>query len=158
VMIAIALACEPLLLIADEPTTALDVTIQAQILQLLKSLGEKRGLATLLISHDLGIVSEMAHRVMVMYAGQVVESAPADSLLSRPRHPYTRGLLASLPRVDRRLESLVGIEGRVPAPGECLTGCRFRERCPKRRPACSQDQSLRSIASSHLVRCDLVEG
>ena len=129
VMVAIALACEPTLLIADEPTTALDVTIQAQILELLAQLRERRGMAVLLITHDLGVAAEVADRVVVMYAGQVAETGTAAEVFGAPGHPYTEGLLASVPRVDRLGERLRPIPGVVPAPTEWPSGCRFADRC-----------------------------
>ena len=129
VMIAMALACEPALLIADEPTTALDVTIQAQILELLAALKESRGMAVLLITHDLGVVAEVADRVVVMYAGQVAETGTAREVFGAPAHPYTEGLLASLPRVDRPGERLRPIPGVVPSPTDWPKGCRFADRC-----------------------------
>lgn len=130
VMIAMALACEPDLLIADEPTTALDVTIQAQILDLLAGLRERRGMAILLITHDLGVVAEVCDRVLVMYAGQVVEAGTVEAIFHAPRHPYTQGLLASLPRLETRGERLRPIEGTVPSPLAWPAGCRFHARCP----------------------------
>ena len=129
VMIAMALACEPALLVADEPTTALDVTIQAQILELLAELREKRGTAVLLITHDLGVVAEVADQVVVMYAGQVAETGSAREVFGSPKHPYTEGLLASIPRVGRD-ERLRPIPGAVLAPTEWPSACRFAERCP----------------------------
>jgi oligopeptide/dipeptide ABC transporter ATP-binding protein len=129
VMIAMSLACEPDLLIADEPTTALDVTIQAQILDLLAELRTRRGMAMLLITHDLGVVAEVCDRVLVMYAGQVVESGTVEEIFDAPRHPYTRGLLASLPRLEDRGRRLRPIEGTVPSPLAWPGGCRFRARC-----------------------------
>ena len=137
-MIAMALAGEPELLIADEPTTALDVTVQADALRLLRRLQAERGLALLLITHDLGVVAEMAHEVAVMYAGRVVESAPVGDLFAKPRHPYTRGLLASLPRLDRE-ERPTPIDGVVPAATAWPRGCRFRERCREAFDACHDD-------------------
>jgi oligopeptide/dipeptide ABC transporter ATP-binding protein len=131
VMIAMALAGEPALLIADEPTTALDVTIQAQILGLLAELRTRRRMAILLITHDLGVVAEVCDRVLVMYAGQVVESGTVDDIFLRPRHPYTRGLLDSLPRLEDRGRRLRPIEGTVPSPVNWPNGCRFRARCPQ---------------------------
>jgi len=130
VMIAMALSCEPDLLIADEPTTALDVTIQAQILDLLADLRTRRGMAMLLITHDLGVVAEVCDRVIVMYAGQVVETGSVEDIFHRPRHPYTRGLLASLPRLEDPGRRLQPIEGAVPSPVNWPTACRFRARCP----------------------------
>ncbi len=130
VMIAIALACRPKLLIADEPTTALDVTIQAQILDLLRGIQDELQMSIILVTHDLGVVAEMADTVAVMYCGRVVEEATAHDLFHSPRHPYTEGLLRSLPRVDRDLEDLTPIEGWVPSPFELPEGCRFEPRCP----------------------------
>jgi peptide/nickel transport system ATP-binding protein len=130
VMIAMALACEPELLIADEPTTALDVTIQAQILDLLGDLRQRLGMAIVLITHDLGIVAETCDRVVVMYAGQVVEQGPVQDIFTDPRHPYTQGLLEAIPRIDRRVERLAVIPGTVPSPTHWPIGCRFHTRCP----------------------------
>ena len=130
VMIAMPLACEPALLVADEPTTALDVTIQAQILELLAALRERHRMAVLLITHDLGVVAEVAHRVVVMYAGQVAETGTTREVFGAPAHPYTEGLLASLPRVDRLGGRLRPIPGVVPTPTAWPEGCRFAERCP----------------------------
>jgi oligopeptide/dipeptide ABC transporter ATP-binding protein len=154
VMIAMALASEPKLLVADEPTTALDVTIQAQILELLKDLQQRLGMAILLITHNLGIVAEVADRVAVMYAGQVVEQAPADLLLGRPLHPYTRALLASVPRLNRPQQALTGIPGTVPALAELPSGCRFAPRCDVARPECSKRvPDLLAVDSFRAVRC-----
>ena len=129
VMIAMALACRPSLLIADEPTTALDVSIQAEILQLLRDLQSENGMSMLLITHDLGVVAEVAHEVYVMYAGRIVEHAPADELLRTPLHPYTRGLLNCMPRLSRRAARLADIPGAVPDPRHMVPGCRFHPRC-----------------------------
>ena len=136
VMIAMALACRPKLLIADEPTTALDATIQAQILDLLRGLQRELGMAVILITHDLGVVAEFARRVLVMYAGRVVEDAPAGALFARPFHPYAEGLLASIPRLDGPLGRLDAIPGQVPAPEASLPGCRFAPRCRYAIAAC----------------------
>jgi oligopeptide/dipeptide ABC transporter ATP-binding protein len=130
VMIAMALACEPRLLIADEPTTALDVTIQAQILDLMRTLQDETGTAILLITHDLGVVAELADEVVVMYAGRVVERAPVQALFERPQHPYTIGLLGSIPRLDGDRVRLASIEGQVPSPLRRPVGCSFADRCP----------------------------
>jgi peptide/nickel transport system ATP-binding protein/oligopeptide transport system ATP-binding protein len=138
VMIAMALASEPKLLVADEPTTALDVTIQAQILELLRDLKQQFGMAILLITHNLGIVGDMADHVAVMYAGQIVELAPARDLLMRPLHPYTLVLFNSVPKLNGRAQRLSAIPGTVPAPGAYPTGCRFYPRCPTRRPECAE--------------------
>ena len=139
VMIAMALASGPELLIADEPTTALDVTIQAQILELLADLGRRRDMAVLLITHDLGVVAEVCDRVVVMYAGQVVEAGTVGQVFHRPAHPYTRGLLASLPRVDDRGARLVPIPGTVPAATDWPAACRFADRCPSAWARCTTD-------------------
>jgi oligopeptide/dipeptide ABC transporter ATP-binding protein len=139
VMIAMALICEPKLLIADEPTTALDVTIQAQILELMKALQRDRNIAVLLITHDLGVVEEMCKEVVVMYAGRIVEKAPAKSLFAKPRHPYTAGLLAASPRKAKRGQTLVTIPGTVPPPGRRGQGCSFAERCARVLPRCRHD-------------------
>ena len=130
VMIAIALACDPELLIADEPTTALDVTIQAQILDLMRELKRTSGAAIILITHDLGVVAEVCDEVAVMYAGEIVERAPADALFEAPGHPYTVGLIASIPRLDRRTERLAAIDGVLPDMSSPPVGCRFADRCP----------------------------
>jgi oligopeptide/dipeptide ABC transporter ATP-binding protein len=144
VMIAMALACDPLLLIADEPTTALDVTIQAQILDLLRELQRDLGMSVLLITHDLGVVAEMAHRVVVMYAGQVVERADVVTLFARPRHPYTAGLFRSIPKASAASEQrqLEPIEGSVPDALDFPAGCRFHPRCPQVLDACRSDAPL----------------
>ena len=155
VMIAIALANRPKLLIADEPTTALDVTVQAQIMSLIKELQDELGMAMLLITHDLGIVSEVAHDVSVMYAGQVVEAAPTRDLFHDPRHPYTQGLFASLPARNRRGQDLMTLDGIVPDAANWPTGCRFAERCVHRLDACSAAPHLRVSASGRQVRCHL---
>jgi phosphonate C-P lyase system protein PhnK len=137
VMIAMALACRPKLLLADEPTTALDATIQAQILDLLRGLQRELGMAVVLITHDLGVVSEVAHRVLVMYAGRIVETSPAAEVFERPLHPYTEGLLASIPRLEGPIERLDAIPGQVPAPDAMPAGCRFAPRCRYAEPACA---------------------
>ena len=158
VMIAMALACDPKLLIADEPTTALDVTIQAQILDLLKELREKRNLALLLITHDLGVVAETSDRVAVMYAGKIVEEASATDLFSHPRHPYTEGLLRAVPRLDEvrqgRMLRLQTIEGVVPNPLELPPGCRFAPRCQHAKDKCREgDIPLVDLDTEHWTRC-----
>jgi peptide/nickel transport system ATP-binding protein len=140
VMIAMALACDPDLLIADEPTTALDVTIQAQILELLAELRSRLGMAMILITHDLGIVAEVCDRVLVMYAGQVVEHGTVGELFREPRHPYTEGLLAAVPRLGRQQETLAVIPGAVPSPTEWPVGCRFHARCPYGWDRCVREQ------------------
>jgi peptide/nickel transport system ATP-binding protein/oligopeptide transport system ATP-binding protein len=154
VMIAIALACEPKLLIADEPTTALDVTIQAQILELMKDMQRQTGTAILLITHDLGVVAEMADDVAVMYAGQIVESAPVDRLFADPQHPYTIGLLGSVPRIEETRARLATIEGSVPNPAAFPPGCRFAPRCPFAADKCrAEAPPLRPMGEGHLAAC-----
>ena len=154
VMIAMALASEPKLLVADEPTTALDVTIQAQILDLLRDLKQRLGMAILLITHNLGIVGDMADRVAVMYAGQIVELAPAGELLPRPLHPYTRALIASVPKLSGGAERLMAIPGAVPRIGHFPRGCRFAPRCPIARPECSSAiPELVEVEPQRWVRC-----
>lgn len=154
VMIAIAIACRPRLLIADEPTTALDVTIQAQILELLRELRAELGMAVMLISHDLGVIAEFARRVVVMYAGRIVEDAPVEALFRRPLHPYTEGLLRSVPEIDGAAARLYAIPGRIPDPDETIAGCRFGPRCPLAEPACRADAPvLVAVAADHRVRC-----
>jgi peptide/nickel transport system ATP-binding protein/oligopeptide transport system ATP-binding protein len=160
VMIAIALACEPDLIIADEPTTALDVTIQAQILELLDDLRSRLGTAILLITHDLGVVAETCDDVAVMYAGRIVEQASAVELFSHPLHPYTIGLLQARPNVDARDRSpLATIPGMVPPPQDFPSGCRFHPRCSHaREPQCNVDSpALREVSPGHFVRCHFAE-
>jgi len=139
VMIALALACSPALLIADEPTTALDVTVQAEIFALLRELQRETGTALLLITHDLGVVAEMADEVAVMYAGRIVEHSPTAALFVAPQHPYTVGLLGASPEWDSRSHRLTPIEGRVPLPAEIMAGCRFAPRCPFRIARCEAE-------------------
>ncbi len=154
VMIAMALACDPELLIADEPTTALDVTIQAQVLDLMRKLRAETGAAIMLITHDLGVVAEMADRVIVMYAGQIVEEAPVAAVFARPEHPYTVGLLGSIPRLDKKRGRLPAIEGTVPSPLAMPPGCRFAPRCPFADTRCEAEAPpLRAIAADHAARC-----
>ncbi|CEJ10475.1 ABC transporter ATP-binding protein [Phreatobacter sp. AB_2022a] len=154
VMIAIALACEPQVLIADEPTTALDVTIQAQVLDLMRDLKSRLGTAIILITHDLGVVAEMADDVVVMYAGKVVERASVAALFDDAQHPYTLGLLASVPRLDADQERLQTIEGMVPTPETMPTGCRFAPRCTLASDRClSEMPPLRDIRPGHQVAC-----
>ena len=155
-MIAMALACRPSLLIADEPTPALDVTIQAQILDLMEDLQARLGMAIVFITHDLGVVAQTARRVVVMYAGQVVESGPVEEIFERPRMPYTAGLIASIPRLggSSRGQRLRTIPGNVPALLERPAGCRFVTRCPHAAPACrTTPPALESVAEGHDVRC-----
>ncbi len=159
VMIAMALACDPDLLIADEPTTALDVTIQAQILDLIKHLQEKRGLSILLITHDLGVVAETCDRVCVMYAGRIVETADVKTLFSGPAHPYTRGLLSSIPRLDnKRKTRLAVIPGMVPSLSELPPGCRFQNRCRLAQDICrTSEPPLLTISEGHAAACHFAE-
>jgi oligopeptide/dipeptide ABC transporter ATP-binding protein len=152
-MIAMALACEPSLLIADEPTTALDVTIQAQILELLCKLQTELGMAIMIITHDLGVVAEIAHRVTVMYAGVVVENADVNSLFAKPLHPYTQGLIASLPRLDAELERLHVIPGVVPNLLNLPNGCRFHPRCPQCMEVCRHKEPPLIPQGAVEVRC-----
>lgn len=155
-IIAMALTCNPKLLIADEPTTALDVSVQAQIMELLKRLQKESRMAVLLITHDMGVVSHMADRVLVMYAGQIVEEAEAEELFRHPSHPYTRALLAAIPTTgdseDRKLSSIPGM---VPENYDTISGCRFADRCPYTRQECHQRIGLREISKEHTVRCIL---
>ena len=162
VMIAMALACDPKLLIADEPTTALDVTIQAQILELLNNLRKTRELAVLLITHDLGVVAEVADRVAVMYTGKIVEESPVDELFARPKHPYTEGLLRSVPKLTTKdvvsPERLQTIEGMVPRPSALPPGCHFEPRCPYAMPRCRAGEiPLYPTGEGVVVRCVLYD-
>jgi len=154
VMIAMALASEPKLLVADEPTTALDVTIQAQILDLLRELKQRLGMAILLITHNLGIVADIGDRVAVMYAGQIVELAAAKELLREPLHPYTRALMASVPKLGGNSGRLQAIPGNVPRLGDFPAGCRFAPRCPMARAECSaKNPELVEVEAERFVRC-----
>jgi oligopeptide/dipeptide ABC transporter ATP-binding protein len=156
VMIAMALASQPRLLVADEPTTALDVTIQAQILELLRDLRRQLGMSILLITHNLGLMGEMADRVLVLYAGHIIEAAPVKLLLSHPRHPYTQALMSSVPELGRDTPRLQTIPGTVPRLGAWPAGCRFHPRCPRAQPACAQAlPPLLPAAPGHDVRCPL---
>ena len=153
VMIAMALSTNPALLIADEPTTALDVTIQAQILELMKEMRRRNRMAIMLITHDLGVVAEMADEIVVMYAGKVVEQSDADTIFERPHHPYTKGLLASIPRLGERRKRLEVIRGVVPNPLNLPTGCLFKRRCPYAMPICDTDPPLQRIGPNPISRC-----
>jgi peptide/nickel transport system ATP-binding protein len=154
VMIAMALACEPKLLIADEPTTALDVTIQAQVLDLMRTLREETGTAIILITHDLGVVAELADDVVVMYAGRIVERAPVRELFAQPQHPYTVGLLGSIPSMHIEQDRLHAIEGQVPTPMTKVQGCRFAPRCPFAVERCrEEDPPLLAMGESHEAAC-----
>ena len=153
-MIAMALALKPRLLIADEPTTALDVTIQAQILDLMRQLRDETGTAIILITHDLGVVAELAHDVAVMYAGRIVEKASVEELFARPEHPYTVGLLGSIPKLHLQQERLPAIEGQVPNPWSLPAGCRFSPRCPFATAKCrAEDPPLMAAAELHESAC-----
>ena len=154
VMIAMALCCEPKLLIADEPTTALDPTIQAQILKLIHDLQKQNGMSVLLITHDMGIVAENCDRVAVMYAGQIVEIADVVTIFKSPKHPYTRGLLKAIPKMNEKVDRLYNISGLVPRFNELPKGCAFSGRCPYCRDACREEkQNLVNIGDEHYVRC-----
>lgn len=154
VMIAMALSCSPALLIADEPTTALDVTIQAQIMELILELREELGMSVLLITHDMGLVAQMADRVLVMYAGQMIEQAQVLELFDHPAHPYTQALLRSVPGIrDGKERVLESIEGMVPEQYDSMKGCRFSDRCPYRQDLCENPQTAREIRPGHSVRC-----
>jgi oligopeptide/dipeptide ABC transporter ATP-binding protein len=158
VMIAMALSTSPELLIADEPTTALDVTIQAQILELVKSLRDDNRMAILLVTHDLGVIAEMADEVLVMYAGRIVEHGDVDTVFSAPHHPYTRGLIESTPRLGRRISRLRVVEGTVPNPLTLPEGCHFRPRCPRAMTRCEVDPPFQRLGTDdaktqHLSRC-----
>lgn len=158
VMIAMAMSCNPKLLIADEPTTALDVTIQAQVLELMKELSEKTSTSILLITHDLGVVSELAERVVVMYAGQIVEVANIEDLFDNPLHPYTVGLINSVPSIDGEIKRLQSIEGNVPAPGSIIQGCKFAARCSHAFERCTKEEpDLWLMDDSRAVRCFLYD-
>jgi peptide/nickel transport system ATP-binding protein len=153
VMIAGAMICNPRLLIADEPTTALDVTVQAQILELIRDLSDRTHMALLFITHDLGVVAETCTRMLTMYAGEIVEDAAVDAALERPLHPYTSGLLRALPRLSERRSALPSIPGRVPTLGRMPEGCRFRPRCPHAGAGCEAPQVLEDAGDGRRVRC-----
>ncbi len=154
VVIAIALACNPQLLIADEPTTALDVTIQAQVLSMIKALKEERGTSMILITHDLGVVAETCDKVAIMYAGEIVESGTLQHIFNETAHPYTEGLFGSLPSLDKDVDRLTPIEGLMPDPTDLPAGCKFNPRCPVATEECrATEPELREIAPGHLVRC-----
>ena len=155
-MIAMALACSPNLLIADEPTTALDVTIQAQIMELLGSLQKQLGMAVLLITHNLGLVADVAHWINVMYAGRIVESGPTEDVLTHPKHPYTIGLLEAVPRLEGTAGRLKGIDGTVPNPAQLPSGCKFHPRCGKCQAICREKEpAFEEAGPSHSVKCHL---
>lgn len=153
-MIAMALACSPNVLIADEPTTALDVTIQAQIMDLLGSLQKQLGMAVVLITHNLGLVADVAHWINVMYAGRIVESGPTENVLTQPKHPYTMGLLEAVPRLEGTPGRLKGIDGTVPNPAQLPDGCKFHPRCSKCQAICKErEPAWAPVAPNHLVKC-----
>ena len=158
VMIAIALACEPAVLLADEPTTALDVTIQAQVLGLLADLRARYGMAVVFITHNLGVVAQIADRVAVMYAGEIVEQGPVEAIFASPQHPYTRALFSAIPRLDAAGQALSAIPGRVPPLDSMPAGCRFAARCPQKRAGCEQEQVLAETAPGHAARCHVATG
>ena len=158
VMIAMALCCDPKLLIADEPTTALDVTIQAQILDIIERLKDELGMGVLLITHDLGVVAEVASRVVVMYCGRIVEEASVEELFDHPLHPYTEGLLASIPKVEEEKERLYAIKGMVPNPMDLPQGCSFAQRCEKCMAKCKEEMPSLKEINGRKVRCHLYEG
>ena len=157
IMIAMALICSPKLIIADEPTTALDVTIQAQILDLLAGINREMGTAIVMITHDLGVISDMCDRVLVMYAGHIVESAEKRAIFEKPRHPYTRGLLDSIPKLDETREELAYIPGVVPSPQNFPQGCRFSTRCGRALPKCATEVPPPFAVGDSLVKCWLYE-
>jgi oligopeptide/dipeptide ABC transporter ATP-binding protein len=158
VMVAMALACDPKLLIADEPTTALDVTVQAQLLDLIRALCKDSGTAVMIITHDLGVVADLCDRVQVMYAGQIVESGTADEIFDTPQHPYTVGLMQSVPRLGPAVqERLIPIEGQPPDLVDPGAGCRFRPRCPHRFAKCEESPPLFAVGASHASRCWLAD-
>lgn len=154
VLIAMALATRPRLLVADEPTTALDVTVQAQVLQLLRDLSHDHAMGMLLITHDMGVAAQLADRILVMYAGRVVEAGPTSDLLSRARHPYTRDLLAAVPTTDGPIHDLPSVPGRVPTPGESPTGCPYRPRCICAQDVCGSAWPAASPVTDHTVHCN----
>ena len=156
VMIALAIACHPGVLIADEPTTALDVTVQMQVLELLHGLQREQGLAIVLITHNLGVVASVAQKVVVMYGGDVVESAAVKDFFANPRHPYAKALLAAMPRVDKPTDALEPIPGQVPPLTAMPEGCRFQGRCPLREDACAVRPELTEMAPGHHIRCVVV--
>ncbi len=159
VMIAMALACQPQILIADEPTTALDVTIQAQILDLIREMNEKRGTSVIFITHDLGVVSELCDHVIIMYTGRIVEQAPVRELFSDPKHPYTKGLLSAIPRITPERPPLETIEGTVPNPTEKIEGCSFWPRCPYATEICkTKEPDEIRISEKRTVKCHLYAG
>lgn len=159
VIIAIALACNPKLLIADEPTTALDVTIQAQVLDLMKKLKNELGTAMIMITHDLGVVAEVADKVAIMYAGEIVESGPIEAIFENTKHPYTEGLFGSIPNLDNEVERLKPIKGLMPDPTDLPTGCKFHPRCPYATELCAnREPQITDLGNGHKVKCLIHEG
>ena len=158
IVIALAIAGEPELIVADEPTTALDVSVQAQIIALLKRLAESHGTAIMLITHDIGVIAETADRIAVMYAGRLVEVGPVDNVVKRPRHPYTAGLMASIPSLARRDVRLTQIDGAMPQPGALPEGCAFAPRCPKAGPRCQRERPVLVEAGGTKAACFLFQG
>ena len=156
IVLALAFACDPELVIADEPTTALDVSVQAQVIEVLRRMGRERGTSVLLITHDMGVIADAADRLAVMYAGRLVEIGPVRSILGHPSHPYTRGLMASIPSMRRRGVDLPQIEGAMPRLGEIAPGCAFAPRCPVRLPRCAIDRPSLAHAEGSLAACWLV--
>lgn len=158
VMIAMAMSCQPRVLIADEPTTALDVTIQAQILELMKELNKEQGTAIMLITHDLGVVAETCDRVLVMYGGKIVEEGRVREIVKNPQHPYTKGLIRSIPKLEHNEKRLYSIPGNVPRPGSFTAGCRFAPRCEQAMPICKvEEPPLLKLSESHSCRCFLYQ-
>jgi oligopeptide/dipeptide ABC transporter ATP-binding protein len=157
ILIAMALACEPKVLLADEPTTALDVTIQAQILELLKRINRDHGTSIILVTHDLGMAAEFCHEIAVMYAGQIVERGPTDEVIEHPKHPYTQGLLRSIPRISNEKRRLVPIPGQVIDLLRLGEGCTFYDRCPYAGPECLKPVAMKQWSGTHQVRCVLYE-
>lgn len=158
IMIAMALACDPQLLIADEPTTALDVTIQAQIMELLKELKQKTNMSIMMITHDLGIVADSCDRVVILYTGQIMEMAPVGQLFSDPQHPYTKGLMKAIPRLDKAQTRLEAIEGMVPDADKMPQGCHFHPRCPYATERCKKEApQLKTLPDGRMVRCFLFD-
>ena len=153
VVIAIALSCNPKLLIADEPTTALDVTIQAQVLDLMNSLKKKMNTSMILITHDLGVVAEVCDKVAIIYAGEIVEYGTLEQIFLNPLHPYTKGLFSSIPNMEQKVRRLTPIPGMMPDPTELPDGCKFAERCVYKEQCCNGEQELVDCGDGHLVRC-----
>jgi oligopeptide/dipeptide ABC transporter ATP-binding protein len=158
-LIAIGLACEPAILLADEPTTALDVTIQAQIVDLMRRINQTHGTSIIMVTHNLGLAAEFCHNIAVMYAGRVVERGPVDQVIQEPKHPYTQGLLACLPRLTSKTQKIEPIPGNVPDLADLPPGCAFAPRCPFVQDECRQaDLRLTTVTPGHYARCILYEG